>query len=865
MVETTELDQTRPRHLTPSEVLIRQATLAGYDVLDTAQEPAYESIVMLAAGLFGADYALITLVDAERIWLKAAHGIMACEMTRSGTMCEHVVRTRQGLTLCDAAADPRFTGAVGVAGPPHVRFYAGVPLLTAEGICLGSLCVMDRRAFAPPAEATLTDLERLATLVMQLLELRKARLLLHRLSERAARVEKLQAEIAAAPSCEAALTHLLAALCRTHRAAIGRIWKLILPTEVMLEVSRYRDENLDTISYFDTTPREPVTAHNSFTAASIRNNRPTMLRYSEVETPESYALVTAAVASGMSCQVSYPIWVEGQYFGIAMAFRADATDLAGIIDDIASLEDLIRPALRRKVAEERLLLLGTALDRAGDGVLITDVGLEIGAARVIYANAGFCQLSGYSQSEIIGQPTMILRGVETDADVVAEIDQAMREFRPIRTELQNYRKDGTAIWVELDLAPLTNADGVITHWVSSRRDITQRRFDALAALRHEKLRSVGQLTGGIAHDFNNLLTVVTLNLEEALRLLPEDGSNGKGDGSSLREMLLPALHAAGRGAELIGQLLSYARRAPLQPSQLNLSTLLTDLRTLLARSLGELFELRLRVDDTQLTVHVDGGQFENAVTNLVINARDAMPKGGMIAIEVRTVELDTGSRALQDDMTPGRYARITVTDHGSGIAAGLLARVFDPFFTTKEVGQGSGLGLSMVYGFARQSGGAASIHSTVGVGTAASLLLPAGSDVMPEKRAIRRTDMWRAAGRSVLVVEDQPEVLATVLSLLEHLDFKITGTSTADEALMILRAGTSFDLLFTDIVLPGFCNGLDLARHARGLAASMKILITSGYTQESQPLSDCIQEGAHLLSKPYRRQELIDKLRLMFP
>ena len=838
-----------------SDELIRLATLAAYDVLDTEPEPGCDIIARLAARMFESECALVTLADGDHIWFKARVGVEKRQMLRAGTIWDHVVRSGQPLTLADAAADPRFRTDPS-DGLPAIGFYAAAPLLTEQGVCLGALSVFDPRPRPALSDPAMAELSGLAGLVMQQLELRKARVQLRHVSQRSARLEALHAAIAGAPTCEVALTHLLTELCHAHGAAIGRIWKLLLPTEVMLEVSRYQDNKFGPLSYFDTKPRHPVTAHNSFTAASIRANQPTILRYADIEAPETYALVVAATESGLSCQVSYPIWVEGQYFGIALSFRSEVTPLAEIVADIASLEDVIRPALLRKVTEERLLLLGTALDRAVDGVLITEAGPGLGDAKVIYANAGFCQMTGYGLDEILGQTTLILRGPDTDRATLARIDQAMRDWRPIRTELLNYRKDGSPIWVELDLAPLANADGVITHWASSRRDITQRRAEATAMVKRERLRSLGQLTGGVSHDFNNLLTVITLNVEEALRRLPQ--------GSPLERLLQPALHAAVRGAELTAQLLSYARRSPLQPRLWQLTDVFSGLQKLLGRSLGEQFDLQTRLRDDTICANVDGGQLENALTNLIINARDAMAQGGPIVLDASVISLDQ-SRLDHDDMRPGRYVRITVSDGGCGMTPEVLARVFDPFFTTKEVGQGSGLGLSMVYGFARQSGGTASLESTPGQGTVASLILPVGVEEQEGRRSRAGADTWNAQGRSVLVVEDQPEVLNTVLHLLTQLGFVVTGAVTADQALETLQDGARFDLLFTDIVLPGAINGLDLARLALGMERRMQILITSGFTRHSQPLTDMLDAGAELISKPYKRMELIDKLRTMLP
>ncbi len=838
--------------------LERLKALAATIALPPEPDLILDTLAETAARLFGTTSALITLIDADTTWKQGVHRFDRAPVPRTHTLCDAVVRSCRPVVVPDANADPQFAGHVMVAGPPHVRFYAAAPLVTAQGHCLGTLCAFDV-APRPAPDAALPDLlQRLADTALQILEHRSIGVRLAHQAQRALRVERLQAAIAAAATCELALTAMLTELCTHHGATIGRIWKLVMPHEAMIEVARYQSDDLSGGSYFAMAPRAPVSSTNSFTAASIRANRPTTLRYSEIAAPERYALVEAAVAAGLTCQVSYPIWVQGERFGVALSFREALTPLDDIVADIASLEDGIRPALLRKVAEERVLLLGHALDRAGDGVLISEAAPG-GAADspIIYANAGFCEIFGYRLDEIIGRSTTVLRGPDTDPRVVAEVMRAMRDLRPIRTEVLNYRRDGTPMWVELDLAPLTDGKNTITHWVSIRRDITARRFQEEAMIRSEKLKTVGQLTGGIAHDFNNLLTVVSLNLEEAThRLAPED---------PLQALLAPAMHASLRGAELTGQLLAYARRAPLRPQTVQLTEALATLQPLLVRSLGARYELRVEVQHDRLSTHVDSGQLENALMNLIINARDAMASGGVILLQADLLQLRAGDSELQDDMRPGPYVCLSVTDTGSGIAPDILARVFDPFFTTKEVGQGSGLGLSMVYGFARQSGGQVTLRSQVGHGTVERLILPAEPDAPPPPQPTRAPVRWRAAGRSVLVVEDQPEVLSTVLHLLDQLGFRTTGVMTADEAAGMLRAGARFDLLFSDIVLPGALNGIDLAGAARAVAPGMPVLLTSGFNQHSRQLAEAIDAGAGFLTKPYRRQELIERLRGIFP
>ena len=696
----------------------RLAELANYEILDTGAEPEFDLVCEMAADLFTARTAMICFADSKRLWIKAAYGADQREIVRDNSLCDYMLRSRTPLVVTDLLTDSRFRGDVADTHVADFRFYVGVPLINSEGVALGTLLVLDTDPRPAPSSAQIHGLERLGQLVMHQLNHRKTRIELNSITVRAQRMEAIQAAIAAASTCEQALTGLLAQLSRWHKAAAGRIWKVFQGGEMMVEISNFQSSQPEAHVYYATARHVSVTVNNSNTAAAIRNNRPMALRYREITDPENYPLVPVAIAAGLLSQVSYPIWVEGERFGVAMAFAEDRTDLADIVADIASMEDLIRPALRRKVIEERQLLLAQALNRASDGVLITEVlPGRPGSPRIIYANGGFCQMTGYGLDEVIGQTPLMLQGPETDGATLANIIAGVDAGRASRAELQLHRKDGGALWIDIELAPMIGETDAYTHWVVILRDITQRRIEEATLMRSEKLKTIGQLTGGIAHDFNNLLTVVTLNLEEAINKLPLY--------DPLLSLLQPAMHASLRGAELTAQLISYARRAPLRPQPVRLKTVLGGLQPMLKRTLGEQYELSVQIQPDDIVANADPAQLENALMNLLLNSRDAMPRGGLIGLDIAEIELPAGDPALHEDMQPGRYARISVVDCGDGIQPEVLARVFDPFFTTKEIGKGSGLGLSMVYGFARQSGGHITLRSQPGRGTEAILHLPA--------------------------------------------------------------------------------------------------------------------------------------------
>jgi signal transduction histidine kinase/ActR/RegA family two-component response regulator len=395
------------------------------------------------------------------------------------------------------------------------------------------------------------------------------------------------------------------------------------------------------------------------------------------------------------------------------------------------------------------------------------------------------------------------------------------------------------------------------------REQAQREADRMAQIqrveeqlhRAQKMEAVGQLTGGIAHDFNNLLMVVLGNLDEVKeRMTPAD---------PLRSMVGSAIAAAERGAALTQKLLAFARRQPLRPQPIDCNRTVGDMIELLRRTLGERIEIQVALDPELPPAVADVSQVENALLNLSINARDAMPDGGKVIIETSHVQLDADSAAGNPDIVPGDYVMIAVTDTGTGMTPEVMARAFDPFFTTKEVGKGSGLGLSMVYGFAKQSGGHARIYSEVGQGTTVKLYLPVADQpaVVATPGAASATVERARHDESVLVVEDDALVRDTVTRQLLELGYRVREAATPDIALELLRGREAFSLLFTDVVLPGRIGGRQLADEAQRLRPDLKVLFTSGYTQDAIVHQGRLEKGVSLLSKPYKKEALARAVR----
>lgn len=384
--------------------------------------------------------------------------------------------------------------------------------------------------------------------------------------------------------------------------------------------------------------------------------------------------------------------------------------------------------------------------------------------------------------------------------------------------------------------------------VASMLTATVQRSHAEEQLAHaQRLDAVGQLTGGIAHDFNNLLTVVSGNLQ----LLEAELS----DRPQAQEIIDGALRAVDRGAELTRKLLTFARRQALRPRAIDPEPMLVDLAGMLRRTLGETIGIQIQCAHAVPAVFADPGELETALVNLALNARDAMPRGGQLTIAVREIVIDSSTNEW--DRPPGRYVIFDVSDTGVGMTQDVRARASEPFFTTKGAGKGSGLGLSMVYGFVTQSGGCMSIDSRLGYGTHVELLLPAaeGADVSPGS-AIADSGRRRKHG-TILVVEDEPEVRNVAASFLHEMGYEVLMAGDASEAMQVLAAHPGVDLLFSDVVLGGAMDGMGLANEARRIHPGLAVLLTSGY-----PGAASGQHGENpaatfrLLHKPYRREQL---------
>jgi PAS domain S-box-containing protein len=456
-----------------------------------------------------------------------------------------------------------------------------------------------------------------------------------------------------------------------------------------------------------------------------------------------------------------------------------------------------------------------------------------------YISDNIEQLTGYRPERFVDEPDLGASRIHPeDVDSVVRAVSRALETGVYQCEYRWQAADGQ--WRSiLDQGVLAEADDDGRPALfGTLIDNTDRRLLEEQLAHARRLEAVGQLTGGVAHDFNNLLTVVLGNVDMLTK--PSNTARQQRQLDAIR-------HAAERGRDLTRQLLAFSRKQHLSPVVLDVNELLTRFLPLLQQAVGEAVTLTTQFPDEPLHVHVDAAQLESAILNLAVNARDAMPNGGAIQLSTRSVG------------DPGDQVEIEVADTGVGMPPDVLARIFDPFFTTKEVGKGSGLGLSQVYGFVSQSGGRVTADSRPGEGARVRLTLPRSelaADPMREERQVSA----KGGSERLLVVEDDASVLSLTVEMLQGLGYRIVTASDATQALAIMAADEPFDLLFTDVVMPGGLSGLELARQARASRPEMKILLTSGYVGENAATA---QSEFALLDKPYERDQLAAQLRAL--
>ena len=540
-------------------------------------------------------------------------------------------------------------------------------------------------------------------------------------------------------------------------------------------------------------------------------------------------------------------------FGLAILAVA-STFVLGIVLCLASAwlarwEAALRQSNRSLTESEHIArgIIDTALDAF---VQVDESG------RVTDWNPQAEAVFGWSRTEALGRPLVDLIVPPSlresyNAERVRFLQTGESDILGKRFELDALRKDGRTIKVELTATALERGSGYVFNGFI--RDLTEKLAIEARLHQSEKMDAIGNLTGGIAHDFNNLLAVIVGNLDE-LQLLAKDNPK-------VAELTDMALSAALRGADLTQRLLVFARRQPLTPRPIELNALLGELAKMLSRTLGEAVQIELDLAADTWSIIADPAQLEAAILNLTANARDAMPDGGKITIATSNCSSDKAAAKQISDLAPGDYAVVEVRDNGTGMSPEVCSRIFEPFYTTKERGKGTGLGLAMVFGFVKQSNGHIGVYSEPDVGTVFRLYFPCATaeakEVVPEIAAPPRL----GRGETVLVVEDNADLRKLAVRQVKSLGYHVLEAENAQIALALFERET-VDLLFTDVVMPGGCDGVELARQILARAPETRVVLTSGFASGgTHERFGALERSAQLLRKPYRKEQLSEALR----
>jgi len=529
--------------------------------------------------------------------------------------------------------------------------------------------------------------------------------------------------------------------------------------------------------------------------------------------------------------------------------RAVGGEIVGASKIVRDISERQRSAEKLRQSEERFQSI---FDAISEGVFVAD-----GASgSFVEINRPGAHMFGYTPDELVGHNIAYLSaGVPpyTRDDALQWLEKAVTTGRVQQFDWHCKAKDGRLFWAEVFLRDSFIGGRKVV--LATARDVSERRAVEAQLRQAQKLEAVGLLTGGIAHDFNNMLAVVHGNLE-----LIKERATGESD---IVEMAADALSAADKGASLIRQLLAYSRQQALAPKVVDVADLVAGASQLLQRVFGETVDFRTAVAKDLWRIRIDPNQLENALVNLAINARDAMKDGGRLTIEATNKILDEDYGEQNPDVKPGPYVLLAVSDNGAGIPKDILERVFEPFFTTKPVGKGSGLGLSMVFGFVKQSGGHIKIYSEVGMGTTVNLYLPRADEGVDDRDAVGEADALPRGGADevVLVLEDDEMVRKFAVRVLAGLGYRTITAGDGPEALRLLEQTERVDLLLTDVVLPKGLSGPAVAREAQVRRPDLRVLYMSGYAKDAVVNNGILQEGVQLLRKPFLKSELARAIR----
>jgi len=536
-------------------------------------------------------------------------------------------------------------------------------------------------------------------------------------------------------------------------------------------------------------------------------------------------------------------WIQAHYIP---DIRADKT-VRGFFFAIQDISDRLISGVNVQALFQRIFEYGPM------GIVLVDKNFSFTSV-----NSRFCDMLGYTEDELLGHSFLEFTYAEDRSKGAVNTKGVFGGKVDVFRHNKRYiRKDGSIIEGAVTASAVKSSDGEPAMAIAVVEDITDRRQTEERLRRSQRVAATGELSGGLAHDFNNLLSIILGNADLVIENLARHPETEK----DCRKLLDGIIAAAERGAAVTHRLLAFSRKQPLEPEILDLNSVLSQMNQLIRHSLAENIEIEMVQLAGLWRCEIDRSQVENVLVNLAVNARDAMPDGGSLTIETANVVLDDEYVIGRDDLVSGQYVMLAVTDSGTGMSEEVINHAIEPFYTTKEVGQGSGLGLSMVYGFVKQSGGHLSIYSEIDEGSTVKLYLPrslAGlSHKSMDQPPVPETD---GSGQQVLLVEDDVDLRELTASLLSTLGYSVFEAGDGQEALAVFNDQPGIELLLTDVVLPGGMGGKQIGETLLTLNPTLKVLYMSGYTENSIVHNGRLDQGAVLLQKPFRKQELMRKL-----
>jgi PAS domain S-box-containing protein len=840
----------------PADEPQRMMSLRKYDVLDTPPDQAFDDLARLASHICQTPIALVSLVDEKRQWFKSKIGMSAAETSRDSAFCAHTILHKDDvMEIRDAQADPRFVDNQLVTQDPHVRFYAGAPLVASDGHALGALCVMDRvpRQLTEDQLAALRALSRQT--VAQLELQRQSRELANQNADRQWAHTLLRQQFVRVSAGKQETERLLAVAEKSRHALLSVLEDEKLAGESLLKSEkRFR-------SLFEYAPDGILIGDANSTYLDANESMCRMLGYTHDELVGKNAThIIAGPETGEIEPVLREIHSGANHHREWHFCRKDGSifpaDMIAKQMPDGNIITMVRDISERKRAEQSMLESAHFAQSTIDG-LSTHLCVLDENGTILATNTAWRKFAGPDATPAHGSNIGDNYLRVCDAANGKDADHAAAFAAGIREVINDRCKEFS---MEYPCHSPTEHRWFIGHVtrfpgdgprrvVVAHENVTEMRKLESQFRQAQKMEAIGQLAGGIAHDFNNILAVIQIQSE----LLKTEDNLSEQQSGLVDEICM----SVERGSALTRQVLLFSRQQALEPRELDLNKSVNGVTKILRRVLGEDIELQLKYAMQPLYVLADPGMLDQVLMNLAVNARDAMRNGGKLLIETSAVEFDESIREQSVQARPGSFVCLNVTDTGTGIPPEILPKIFEPFFTTKEAGKGTGLGLATVFGIVQQHKGWINLYSEVGRGTAFNIYLPRLEKIPEHKKEQPGLTAVRGGHETILLVEDDAFLRASVLKTLMQLGYRVLEAVNGVEALEIWRRQKDeIRLVLTDMLMPGGINGKQLGERLLQDNPKLKVIYASGYTAEIAGKDFRLKDGVNFLTKPFQAQKL---------